>query len=78
VRPPPDDAREDRAVLEDDLGRVPGAARFDTFESAVERIGYWVEYYNHQRLHQGIEGLCPADRFFSIQKEVTSGGGTGD
>jgi len=45
-------------------------ARFDTFESAVERIGYWVKYYNHQRPHQGIEGLCPADRFFAIQKEV--------
>jgi transposase InsO family protein len=45
-------------------------ARFDTFESAVERIGYWVKYYNHQRPHQGIEGMCPADRFFSIQKEV--------
>jgi transposase InsO family protein len=45
-------------------------ARFDTFESAVERIGYWVKYYNHQRPHQGIDGLCPADRFFAIQKEV--------
>jgi transposase InsO family protein len=45
-------------------------ARFDTFESAQERIRYWVKYYNHQRPHQGIEGLCPADRFFSIQKEV--------
>jgi len=45
-------------------------ARFDTFESALERIGYWVKYYNHQRPHQGIEGLCPADRFFGIQKEV--------
>ena len=45
-------------------------ARFDTFESAVERIGYWVKYYNHQRPHQGIEGLCPADRFFAIQKEL--------
>jgi hypothetical protein len=45
-------------------------ARFDTFESAQERIRYWVKYYNHQRPHQGIEGLCPADRFFAIQKEV--------
>ena len=45
-------------------------ARFETFESAVERIGYWVKYYNHRRPHQGIEGLCPADRFFAIAKEV--------
>jgi len=45
-------------------------AQFDTFESARERIAWWVKYYNHQRPHQGIEGLCPADRFFAIQKEL--------
>jgi len=45
-------------------------AEFDTIESAQERIAYWVKYYNHQRPHQGIEGLCPADRYFSIQKEM--------
>ena len=45
-------------------------ARFETFEEARERIGYWVKYYNHKRPHQGLEGMCPADRFFSIQKEL--------
>ena len=45
-------------------------ARFESFENAQERIAYWVKYYNHQRPHQGIEGLCPADRYFSLQKEV--------
>ncbi len=45
-------------------------ARFESFENAQERVGYWLKYYNHQRPHQGIEGMCPADRFFSIQKEV--------
>lgn len=45
-------------------------ARFETFEEARERIAWWVKYYNHQRPHQGIEGLCPADRFFAIQKEL--------
>ena len=45
-------------------------ARFATFEEARERLRYWVEYYNHKRPHQGIEGLCPADRFFKIQDAV--------
>ena len=30
----------------------------------------WIQYYNHKRPHQGIEGLCPADRFFEIQNEL--------
>ena len=45
-------------------------AQFDSFESARERIRLWVKHYNHQRPHQSLEGLCPADRFFSIAKEL--------
>lgn len=45
-------------------------AKFDSFESAQERIAYWVKYYNHKRPHQGIGGECPADRFFKIRKEM--------
>jgi transposase InsO family protein len=45
-------------------------AQFDSFESAQERLKLWVKYYNHRRPHQGIGGLCPADRFFEIQGEV--------
>ena len=45
-------------------------ARFETFEEARERLAYWVKYYNHKRPHQGLEGMVPADRFFSIQKEM--------
>jgi transposase InsO family protein len=45
-------------------------AQFDSFESARERIKLWIKYYNHKRPHQGIEGLCPADRFFEIQSEL--------
>jgi len=47
-----------------------GRAQFDTFESARERIRLWVKYYNHKRTHQSLEGLCPADRFFAIQKPL--------
>jgi hypothetical protein len=45
-------------------------AQFGSFEGARERIRLWVQYYNHQRPHQGIEGLCPADRFFEIHHEL--------
>ena len=45
-------------------------AQFDSFESARERIRLWVKHYNHQRPHHSLEGLCPADRFFSIAKEL--------
>jgi hypothetical protein len=45
-------------------------AQFESFEDAVERIRQWVKYYNHKRPHQGIGGLCPADRYFEIQVEL--------
>jgi transposase InsO family protein len=45
-------------------------AQFGSFEDAVERIRQWVKYYNHKRPHQGIGGLCPADRYFEIQGEL--------
>jgi len=45
-------------------------AQFDSFESARERLRLWVKYYNHRRPHQGVGGLCPADRFFEIQTQM--------
>lgn len=45
-------------------------AQFDSFESARERIRFWIQHYNHRRPNQGIEGLCPADRFFEVATEV--------
>jgi transposase InsO family protein len=45
-------------------------AQFLSFEDAQERIRQWVKYYNHKRPHQGIGGLCPADRYFEIQTEL--------
>lgn len=41
-------------------------AHFDSFENARSRIKLWVKYYNHKRPHQGIKGLCPADRYFEV------------
>ncbi len=45
-------------------------AQFDSFEDTQERIRQWLKYYNHKRPHQGIGGLCPADRYFEIQSEL--------
>jgi transposase InsO family protein len=45
-------------------------AQLGSFEEARERIRQWVQYYNHKRPHQGIGGLCPADRYFEIQAEL--------
>jgi hypothetical protein len=39
-------------------------------EEARERIGHYLAHYNHQRPHQSLDGLVPADRFFGVAKEV--------
>jgi transposase InsO family protein len=55
-----------KTIFEEFLSR----AQFESFENAQERVRCWVKYYNHRRPHQGIGGLCPADRYFEIQSEV--------
>lgn len=55
-----------KTIFEEFLSR----AQFESFENAQERVRLWVKYYNHRRPHQGIEGLCPADRYFEIRNEV--------
>jgi len=52
------------------LGEFLQRAQFGSFEEAVERTALWVKYYNHKRPHQGIGGLCPADRFFEIATDL--------
>src|SRR5438132_2756431 len=37
---------------------------------ARNRIGLFIDHYNFQRPHQGIDGLVPADRFFGAASEV--------
>jgi len=46
------------------------AAVFVDLEEARRRIGLFIDHYNFQRPHQGIEGLVPADRFFGAAPEV--------
>ena len=52
------------------FGEFLSRVQFESFEEAEARLALWVKYYNHKRPHQGIGGLCPADRFFEIQNEL--------
>jgi hypothetical protein len=45
-------------------------AVFLDLEDARKRIGHFIDHYNFQRPHQGIDGLVPADRFFEARDEV--------
>lgn len=46
------------------------AAVFLDLAEARARIGLFVDWYNFQRPHQGLEGLVPADRFFQAAPTV--------
>ena len=55
-----------RNMYQELLSKEPIAS----FEEAQEKIGKWAEWYNFKRPHQGIGGLVPADRFFSVENSV--------
>ena len=46
------------------------SAVFVDLGDARVRIGHFIDHYNFQRPHQGIDGLAPADRFFGAAPEV--------
>jgi transposase InsO family protein len=46
------------------------SAVFIDMGDAQRRIGLFIDHYNFQRPHQGIDGLVPADRFFGAASEV--------
>src|SRR5580704_18758139 len=46
------------------------SAVFIDLGDARTRIGLFIDDYNFQRPHQGIEGLVSADRFFGAASEV--------
>jgi hypothetical protein len=45
-------------------------AIFRGLDDARQRIALFVDHYNFQRPHSGIEGLVPADRFFAAADQV--------
>jgi transposase InsO family protein len=46
------------------------SAVFIDMGDAQRRIGLFIDHYNFQRPHQGIDGLVPADRYFGAATEV--------
>ena len=46
------------------------AAVFLDLVEARQRIGLFIDHYNFQRPHQGIDGSTPADRYFGAAQEV--------
>jgi transposase InsO family protein len=45
-------------------------AVFLSLEDARRRVGLFIDHYNFQRTHQGLEGLVPADRYFQAAPQV--------
>jgi transposase InsO family protein len=45
-------------------------AVFQSLDDARKRIGLFIDHYNFQRTHQGLEGLVPADRYFQAAPQV--------
>ncbi len=45
-------------------------AIFLDLDDARKRIACFIDHYNFQRPHQGIDGLVPADRYFGAAPEV--------
>jgi hypothetical protein len=43
---------------------------FADFEDCQRRVALFIQHYNFQRPHQGIDGLTPADRFFRAASQV--------
>jgi transposase InsO family protein len=46
------------------------AAIFQGLDDARVRIGHFIDHYNFQRTHTGIDGLVPADRFFAAAEAI--------
>ena len=43
---------------------------FESVEEARDAIAEYVEYYNHERVHMGINYVTPADRFYGVEKHI--------
>jgi hypothetical protein len=46
------------------------SAIFLDLADARARIAHFIDWYNFQRVHSGIDGLVPADRYFGAAPEV--------
>lgn len=42
---------------------------FAGFDELRQRLRWYVQYYNFKRPHQGLDGICPADRYYGLESE---------
>jgi len=40
----------------------------------TERIREWVDYYNHQRYHEAIDNVTPADKYYGRDRVILKRG----
>lgn len=43
---------------------------FENFDALRLQLQWWIQFYNFKRPHQGLEGICPADRYFGMESET--------
>ena len=43
---------------------------FDSIKEAKTAINDYIQYYNHERVHMGIDYLTPADRYFGLKRDA--------
>ncbi len=46
------------------------AGSFDSYAQAQLETDRYVNYYNYERVHQGIGGLVPADRYYGLADDI--------
>jgi len=46
------------------------AGGFDSYAEAQLETDRYVNYYNYERVHQGIGGLVPADRSYGLSDDI--------
>lgn len=43
---------------------------FDSYVHAQTATDHFINYYNYERVHQGIGGLVPADRYYGLSDDI--------
>ena len=62
----------DRAIAETGVEHVQVVLLDNYYAPAelTERIREWVEYYNHQRYHEAIDNVTPADKYYGRDRVI--------
>ena len=47
-----------------------GQQHFTSLEEVIAAVKEYIEYYNHERVHMGIDYLTPADRYFGLRQDA--------